>query len=44
MAMESGKYYTQSGMTVLCNRGAGNPVYHALAELVGLYVTEVTTS
>ena len=44
MALESGKYYTQSGMTYLCNRDTGNPVYHALVELVGLYVTEVTTS
>ena len=44
MALESGKHYTQSGMTYLCNRDTGNPVYHALVELVGLYVTEVTTS
>lgn len=43
MALESGKYYTQSGKTYLCNRDTGNPVYHALAELVGIYVTEVTT-
>lgn len=32
---------TQSGKTYLCNRDTGNPVYNALAELVGLYVTEV---
>ena len=44
MALEAGKYYIQSGKTYLCNRDTGNPVYHALAELVGLYVTEVTTS
>lgn len=43
MALEAGKYYTQSGKTYLCNRDTGNPVYHALAELVGLYATEVTT-
>ena len=43
MALEEGKYYIQSGKTYLCNRDTGNPVYHALAELVGLYVTEVTT-
>ena len=42
MALEAGKYYNQSGKTYLCNRDTGNPVYHALAELVGLYVTEVT--
>ena len=43
MALEAGKYYIQSGKTYLCNRDTGNPVYHALAELVGVYVTEVTT-
>lgn len=44
MALEAGKYYSQSGKTYLCNRDTGNPVYNALAELVGIYVTEVTTS
>ena len=43
MALEAGKYYIQFAKTYLCNRDTGNPVYHALAELVGLYVTEVTT-
>lgn len=43
MALVSGKFYSQSGKTYLCNRDTGNPVYNALAELVGLYVTEVTT-
>ena len=43
MALEAGKYYSQSAKTYLCNRDTGNPVYHALAELVGVYVTEVTT-
>ena len=38
MALESGKYYTQSGMTYLCNRDTVNPVYNALSELVGIYV------
>lgn len=41
MALEAGKYYSQSGKTYLCNRDTGNPVYNALAEVVGLYVTEV---
>lgn len=41
MTLEAGKYYSQSGKTYLCNRDTGNPVYNALAELVGLYVTEV---
>lgn len=41
MALESGKYYTQNDSIYLCNRDSGNPVYHPLAELVGLYVEEV---
>ena len=44
MELTAGLYYTQGGVTYLCNRDTGNPVYHTLAELVGLYVTEVTTS
>ena len=38
MALENGKYYIQDGVTYLCNRDTGNPVYNALSELVGLYV------
>ena len=38
MALESGKYYTQNGVTYRCTRDTGDPVYHPLAELVGLYV------
>ncbi len=41
MALENGKYYNQSGKTYLCDRDTGNPVYNALADLVGIYVTEV---
>ena len=41
MALESGKYYTQSGMTYLCTRDTVNPVYNALSELVGIYVEVV---
>lgn len=41
MALENGKYYTQDGVLYLCNRDTGNPVYHPLSELVGLYVTVV---
>lgn len=44
MALEAGKYYNQSGKTYMCNRDTGNPVYHALADLVGIYVAEATTS
>lgn len=38
MALENGKYYTQDGVTYLCNRDTGTAVYNALSELVGLYV------
>lgn len=42
MALESGKYYHQDYVIYLCTRDTINPVYNALAELVGLYV-EVAT-
>ena len=38
MALVNGLYYTQGGVLYLCNRDTVNPVYHALSELVGLYV------
>ena len=38
MALEAGKYYSQSGVVYLCTRNTVNPVYNALADLVGLYV------
>lgn len=38
MALKSGKYYSQDGVTYLCTRDTGNPVYNALMELVGIYV------
>ena len=38
MELKAGLYYIQSGMTYLCNRNTGQPVYNSLAELVGLYV------
>ena len=38
MALQSGKYYTQNNILYLCNRDTVNPVYNALAELVGLSV------
>ena len=38
MALVNGLYYTQYGVLYLCNRNTGNPVYHALSELVGIYV------
>ena len=42
MALTAGLYYTQGGVTYLCNRDTINPVYNALADLVGIYV-EVET-
>ena len=41
MVLENGKYYTQNDTIYLCNRDTVSPVYHALSELVGLYVVEV---
>lgn len=38
MVLEEGKYYAQDGVTYLCTRDTINPVYHALKDLVGLYV------
>ena len=38
MALESGKYYIQDVVVYLCNRDTGQPVYNALADLVGIYV------
>lgn len=43
MALENGKYYTQDGVAYKCIRDTGNPVYNALADLVGIYVEEVKT-
>ena len=41
MALQNGLYYTQSGVLYRCTRDTGNPVYHALSELVGVYVEVV---
>ena len=41
MVLENGKYYSQDGIVYLCNRDTVNPVYHNLADLVGLYVEVV---
>lgn len=38
MVLENGKYYVQYGVTYLCTRDTINPVYNALADLVGIYV------
>lgn len=41
MALEAGKYYVQDDTVYHCTRDTGNPVYNALADLVGIYVEEV---
>lgn len=41
MAVEKGKYYTQSGKTYECILDSVNPLYHNLSEVKGLYVNEV---
>lgn len=42
MQIYNGKYYSQNGKVYLCTRDSGQPLAFDLAELVGLYVTEVT--
>lgn len=41
MELEQDKYYTQDNVMYHCTRGTGQPVYHALADLIGLYVEVV---
>lgn len=38
MELENEKYYSQGGVTYLCTRDTGIPVYNPLADLVGIYV------
>ena len=38
MALTAGLYYMQDWVIYKCTRDTGNPVYHALNDLVGLYV------
>ena len=38
MSLTSGLYYMQNWVIYKCTRDTGNPIYHALSELVGLYV------
>lgn len=41
MELFKGKYYSQDGVTYICTRDSGQPLYHPLAQLVGLYVEKV---
>lgn len=38
MALTNGLYYVQDYVIYLCTRDTGVPVYHALADLTGVYV------
>lgn len=38
MALVSGLYYSQDGLTWLCFRDTGTPVYNTLSDLAGIYV------
>lgn len=38
MAISKGLYYTENGIRYKCTRDSGNPLYNALADLVGIYV------
>ena len=38
MELFEGKYYSQGGVVYRCTRDSGQPLYHKLSELVGLYV------
>ena len=38
MELFEGLYYIQNGVTYRCTRNSGQPLYHALSDLVGLYV------
>jgi hypothetical protein len=38
MALQNGKYYMQGGVLYKCTRDTGDPVYHDLSALVGIYV------
>lgn len=41
MALKNGLYYMQDWVVYRCIRDTGNPVYHRLEELVGLYVDRI---
>mgnify|MGYP006991656768 FL=1 len=41
MELFEGLHYVQNDVVYLCTRNSGQPVYHALSDLVGLYVEAV---
>lgn len=38
MKISNGLYYTENGIRYRCTRDSGNPLYNALADLIGIYV------
>ena len=42
--LAAGLYYKQDGVTYLCTRDSGQPLTHALRDLVGLYVEPATAT
>ena len=42
MTLEYGMVYSDGGVKYICTRPSGQPVYHALADLVGAYVEAVS--
>lgn len=41
MELHSGKYYAQDGVTYICTRDSGVPLYNSLRDLVNIYVVLV---
>ena len=41
MELFNGKYYTQNDVLYICIRDSGAALYHALADIIGLYVEVV---
>jgi hypothetical protein len=41
MELSEGLYYSQNGVVYICIRSTGQPVYHDLSALVGIYVEVV---
>lgn len=41
MELFNGKYYIQNGVIYKCTRDSGQPLHHALSDLIGLYVEKV---
>ena len=41
MEIYNGRYYSQNGVLYLCNRDSGQPLYHDLSSLIGIYVEVV---